>query len=200
MQHPDPPAVQLPLIRPDMDTTERGGSVFLLGRLLPVLVLLLMAISGFMTLGVVLLVMGFFVVPGWVRRLPRDHVRRRDIIGEVVVHSGGVDVVHGAQCRSIGWAGARAIRLDTNHILRRGYNGRDILRNGIATLSVEFAHGTEVVKFLVRTKQDQQQLIAVVRTWYHQGLPLPLENLTRLMGVGLHFQGIQELKRELGLH
>lgn len=199
---------RLPLVRPDFDATERPFAFKeLLVHIVMVLAIVYVSFVLFPSpaLYVILLIAGILTIGRSLRRTRRDWVRQRDIIGTLVLDDDQVATEGlGADAR-IGALSGWTIRMATHYIQGRGARYKDILHNGIATLTLKHGDAVHTFKFLVRDKAALEALIAVLKTWYRNRYDLH-ESAADMAGAVFltrwdwHYADLQAAKRELGIH
>ena len=199
---------RLPIVRSDFDATERAGCLFrFVVRLVAVAASLL--VGYYLTEHRVLVTMLVLLALTWglevlLRRTFPDWARKRDLIGEVVFKAAGFELNVGSDFRTISFQPGAKIDLDTHHIQGRPRGYRDFLRNGVGTLTVEGDQDIVTLKFLVRSKRDLADLLAVLKTWYRKGYQVHETMGDKSMSVFLlkwdwSFEELQAAKKEYGL-
>lgn len=122
-----------------------------------------------------LLVSGAFVM-AWagrvgIRRMMKDWAGPADRIGWLVL-SGERIRLESAPPREYPVRALTHLHIASNHIQGRPMRYKDILRNGLGTLSVATATERMDAKFLIRTKEEHRALIEVLKAWYAAGVPV----------------------------
>lgn len=139
------------------------------------------------------------------RKLRSDWPKGKDVVGELRVDEQGLIQIRDGDEAQIPYKNIRSALLEHNHIKGEPLGPKDILHNGIATLTITMKSGEqEMIKFLVENRDQVPAMEHLLRTMYKLGIPLRefagrLRLKTILFKHGRSYADIQALKKDLGV-
>ncbi len=195
------------LIRPDKASLEPDQDKAFL-RSIPIIIAVCAIAVWWDLKGILVLLSALaFVLQllGIPRRLLPDWPKEKDVIGELHADDLGLRRIGNGDDVHLQFKDVRTAVLAHNHIKGEPLGPKDILHNGIATLTLGMKDGSErTLKFLVESREQVSDMEILLSTMYKQGIQLKehvgrLRLKTILFKHGRSYAEIQALKKDLGV-
>lgn len=160
---------ELPILREDFDGTERAGTLiwFLSGTLTAAFSVFLLFIVGPFAM-ILAMGIGILFSNRWMHSALSDWASKKDFIGKVVLGNTIETNIEGVR-RTITLAQGDRVRLETHHKQGKPRVWKDVIHNGVGTLTIYDGTTPTTIKFLVRNKGEMNELVEVLRSWYRAG-------------------------------
>lgn len=201
------PLLVLPLLRDDFTTKNYDSIVFRLSSAIAFAIVMFLLIKytpltttwgfGFVVFFLALLLL--FLM----RRLMPDWVKTHHIVGTCMFYSNKVEVKTKSKSHCLELTKSSIVNI-TSSFYRGLANGRYSTHNGILSMSV-IENGRSIkINTVLRTKQEYELMIGVLKVWYKTGVPIH-EHCTEeqlnalLLKTNYTYAELKAAKAELGI-
>ena len=193
-------------IRDDKETRDSDNTLFAGVYILSLSVLTILLFRKLTTNKVFYLFIVVAIIYSYrlIRVLYKDWVRQKDIIGSVEFGSDRIKISN--LKHEILVSNISSLKIHFNYIKGKQFNRKDIIHNGLATLTVDLKNKTrEKIIFLIETKVQLENLRLIFKDFYKAGIDIHehfcRENVkTFLLKADWKYSDIQKIKTELNIN